>query len=81
MIDHHDALIYSMLMVSASDGNMTDAEMHTIGEIVRTLPVFHDYDIDNLPKATKAFVKLMAKPDGLEAALTQIKRHWRRARA
>jgi hypothetical protein len=47
--------------------------MHTIGGIVRALPVFHDYDIDDLPKATQAFVKLMAKPDGLEAALTQIK--------
>ena len=73
MTDHHQALIYAMLMVSASDGNMTDAEMNTIGEIVRTLPVFNDYEIDDLPKTTKAFVKLMANPDGLEAALTQIK--------
>jgi uncharacterized membrane protein YebE (DUF533 family) len=49
MTDHHEALIYSMLMVSASDGNMTDAEMNTIGDIVRTLPVFQDYDLDQLP--------------------------------
>lgn len=73
MTDHHQALIYAMLMVSASDGNMTDAEMHTIGEIVRTLPVFHDYDMNDLPKTTQTFVKLMDNPDGLEATLALIK--------
>jgi len=66
MINHHDALIYAMLMVSASDGNMTDAEMQTIGEIVRTLPVFANYDIDNLPRTTQAFVKLMSQEAGIE---------------
>jgi hypothetical protein len=75
MIDHHDALIYSMLMVSASDGNMTDAEMTTIGEIVRTLPVFRDYDLDKLPKAAQGFAKLVAKSDGLEDVFEQIKKN------
>ena len=74
-IDHHDALIYSMLLVSAADGNMTDAEINTIGEIVRTLPIFTDYDIERLPNATKAFAKLMEDPDGLEEAFKQVKKH------
>jgi tellurite resistance protein len=63
MTDHHEALIYAMLMVSASDGNMTDAEMNTIGEIVKNLPVFQDYDLDKLPKAAQGFAQLVAKSD------------------
>lgn len=74
MIDHQQALIYAMLMVSASDGNMTDAEMHTIGDIVRTLPVFEDFDLDDLPKTSRTFVAMMGKADGLEEALALIKR-------
>jgi tellurite resistance protein len=73
MTDHHEALIYAMLMVSASDGNMTDAEMNTIGEIVRTLPVFRDYDLEKLPKAAQGFAKLVAKSDGLEEVFKLIK--------
>lgn len=75
MIDHHEALIYAMLMVSASDGNMSDAEMHTIGEIVKTLPVFADYDQNNLPKAAQGFAKLVAKSAGLEDVFKLIKQN------
>ena len=74
-IDHHDALIYSMLLVSAADGNMTDPEMATIGEIVRLAPIFADFDIEHLPKATKSFAKLMNDDDGLEGALKEVKKH------
>lgn len=74
MTDHHEALIYAMLMVSASDGNMTDAEMNTIGEIVRNLPVFRDYDLEQLPKAGRNFAALMAKDEGLETVFDLIKK-------
>jgi tellurite resistance protein len=74
MTDHHEALIYAMLMVSASDGNMTDAEMNTIGEIVNHLPVFQDYDLEKLPKAAQGFAQLVSKSDGLEEVFKLIKR-------
>jgi tellurite resistance protein len=74
MTDHHDALIYSMLMVSASDGNMTDAELHTIGDIVKTLPVFQDYDPEKLPQVSQDFARLVAKSDGLEEVFGLIKK-------
>ena len=38
-ISHHSALIYTMVVVSAADGSMNDAELHTIGEIVNTFPI------------------------------------------
>lgn len=39
-----EALIYVMVMVSASDSSMTDKELHSIGEIIKTLPVFSSFD-------------------------------------
>ena len=44
MISHHTALIYTMVLVSAADRRMPDAELRKIGEILGTLPVFEGYD-------------------------------------
>ena len=34
MLDHHRALIYTMVIVSAADSEMPDAELRIIGDIV-----------------------------------------------
>ena len=47
----HDALIYIMVIMSAADRSMTDRELSKIGTIIRTLPVFQDYDSDQLVMA------------------------------
>lgn len=73
MISHHDALIYTMVMVSAADRDMTDAELRKIGEITSGLPVFKDYDRDLLPATAAACAEVLDADDGLEATLTQIK--------
>jgi hypothetical protein len=49
MLDLHSALIYLMVIMAASDGEMTDAELHAIGENVSYLPVFEGFEIDTLP--------------------------------
>ncbi len=49
-LDHHGALVYVMVTISAVDRTMTDAEMARIGEIVSNLPVFDDFDQDRLVK-------------------------------
>ena len=72
MIDHHTALIYTMVLVSAADRDMTDAELHSIGEMVKFLPVFRDYDLENLPQAATACAELLGREDGLDEALDQI---------
>ncbi len=73
MIDHHTALIYTMVLMSAADRNMTDNELRTIGEMVNYLPIFQDYDADRLPAAASECAKLLADEDGLETAFTLIK--------
>ena len=53
-LNHHAALIYVMVTMSAVDRTMTDAELSRIGEIVSNLPVFDDFDQDNLVKTAEA---------------------------
>lgn len=73
MISHHAALIYVMVMVSAADRNMTDAELGTIGEIVNFLPIFRDYDSALLPRTTAACAELLDADEGLDRAFSLIK--------
>jgi tellurite resistance protein len=72
MIDPHDALIYTMVMVSAADGDMTDAEMRTIGDVVKFLPVFRDFDSRKLLKVAADCAALMNDAKGLDRALTTV---------
>ena len=72
-ISHHAALIYVMVIVSAADGEMTDAELHVIGELIRLLPVFADYEKEHLPATAEACAELLGDEDGLENALVMIK--------
>lgn len=70
---HHEALIYTMVLVSASDRNMTDNELRTIGEIVRFLPVFADFDPNSIGGVAEACAELLSDEDGLDKAFAFIK--------
>jgi uncharacterized tellurite resistance protein B-like protein len=73
MIDHHAALIQTMFLVAAADDEMTDAEIHMIGEIVSYLPVFRNYDKDRLEATLAESAELLGRDDGLERGLQSIK--------
>lgn len=72
MINHHSALIYTMVMASAVDREMTDAELQRIGSIVGNLPVFQDFDEDNLTSTAAECAELLNSDDGLEETLQII---------
>lgn len=73
MIDHHAALIYTMVLISAADRNMTDAELRTIGEIVKYLPIFNDFDAERLPQVASDCAALLDDEDGLDRTLEVIR--------
>ncbi|HWI27177.1 MAG TPA: tellurite resistance TerB family protein [Stellaceae bacterium] len=73
MIDAHSALIYTMMLVSAADTDMTDAELQIIGDIVNHLPVFREYEQKRFTKDLKECAQLLGKEDGLEQALKGIR--------
>lgn len=73
MIDHHAALIHTMVLVSAADTDMTDAELQIIGDIVNHLPVFKKYDRQRLTKDLRECAQLLGHDNGLETVLKGIK--------
>ena len=60
-MDHHSALIYTMVLISAADSDMTDAELRTIGDIVQHLPVFEGFDPDKLVETAAACAEVLTK--------------------
>ena len=74
MLDPHGALICTMVIVSAADSDMTDAELAIIGEIVGHLPVFRDFDRNTLPSVLESCSQLLSREDGLEEAFAEIKK-------
>lgn len=69
----HTALISTMVIVSAADREMTDRELFTIGEIVRTLPIFSGYDEEHLPADAAACVDMLNGDDALEQIVAKIR--------
>jgi len=51
MLDHHRALIYTMVIVSAADSELPDAELRIIDDIVKDFPVFRDFNRRDLSRA------------------------------
>ena len=73
MIDAQTALIYTMVMVSAADREMTDPELQTIGDIVKHLPAFKNYDQAGLTKTAADCAEILADSGGADKALAEIK--------
>ena len=72
-ISHHAALIYIMVVVSAADGNMSETELHAIGNITKTLPVFHDFDEHRLLPTSQECAAILEEDEGLDAVLGLIR--------
>ena len=73
MLDHHRALIYTMVIVSAADNELPEAELRVIDDIVGDLPVFRDFDRAELPRVLNDCTELIGRENGLEETLTTIK--------
>ena len=72
-MSHHEALIYVMVMMSAVDTAMTDAELERIGRLTSFLPVFEDFDHDHLMHAARECTALLDDPEGLDIALEVVR--------
>lgn len=68
-----DALIYTMVMVSAADGQMPEAELKRIGRLAQFLPVFDGFGDDRIIPASRKIQAILAGPEGMEIALETIR--------
>lgn len=72
-ISHHSALIYTMVVVSASDGAMSERELKAIGDLTKHLPVFRDFEEHRLLNIAQECGSILQEQDGLDAVLGLIK--------
>lgn len=72
-LGHHEALIYTMVTMSAVDRTMTDAELARIGEIVSNLPIFADYDGERLVQTSETCGEILSQGNGLQQVLQLIR--------
>ncbi len=72
-VSHQTALIYVMVLVSAADSEMPDRELGAIGTIVSTLPVFRDFDPEDLVTIAEECASILAGDNGLEDVLAIAK--------
>ncbi len=74
-----EAVIYLMVLTSASDGAIKDEELRTIGRVVRSFPLFAESDEQGLVETAEMCGALMSSEGGLhkvlEAAATALPRH------
>jgi tellurite resistance protein len=73
-IDRHSALIYTMVLVSAAEGQITDPELQMMGRLVQSLPVFKDFETDRILALGRECAELLNKDDGLDLAIDLIAR-------
>ncbi len=71
-IDEHTALIFTMVLVSAAEGVMTDPELDAIGRQVRYLPIFRGFEHDRLVAVGRDCAELLRREDGLDLACRMI---------
>ena len=67
-INAPEALVLTMVLVSAADGGMTDQEIGVMSSLVQTLPAFQDFTSDELADVTERAASLLNEDDGLAHA-------------
>ncbi len=73
-LDRHAALIATMVLVSAAEGAMPDAEIAAMTRIVGSLPAFDGFDRSRIAAIGQECVELLQREDGLDVALERIAR-------
>lgn len=61
-----------MITMSGVDRDISDTELGRIGAIVKNLPVFEDFDVNELTKVATSCGTALGEQDGLNQVLTAI---------
>lgn len=72
-ISPQTALVYTMVLTAACDGDMTDSETDRMTFMVGGLPAFEDYDRSRLLADAEACTAILEEEDGLDAVLGLIR--------
>ncbi|APH73450.1 tellurite resistance TerB family protein [Aquibium oceanicum] len=67
-----EALVHIMVAVSASDSNMTDRELAKMGTVVRTMPVFVDFEPESLLDVARRSHQVLQQDETLNDIVASI---------
>lgn len=67
-----DALVATMIMMSAVDREMSESELREIDSIIAALPAFEAYDRARIGRVAASLSDMLQAEEGLEAALGLI---------
>jgi tellurite resistance protein len=67
-INAPEALVLTMVLVSAADGSMTDREIGIMSGLVQTLPAFQNFTSGELSDVSERAASLLHEEDGLAHA-------------
>src|SRR5690242_6980346 len=71
-LNPQEALIYLMVITSAVDREMTDVELARIGNVVKTWPIFQDFEEWKLIRVAQECQERLQARDGLQSILAQV---------
>ena len=66
------ALIYTMVIMSAADSDMSDDEMRAIGNVCMMVPAFEGYAVYQLPQAARDCAEMLDQESGLDKTIDFI---------
>ncbi|RMB01867.1 tellurite resistance TerB family protein [Eilatimonas milleporae] len=71
-ISPETALVYTMVIVAASDEEMTDSELTRMTGLVGYLPAFKNYNVERLRADTESCIEILSSEEGLDAVFGLI---------
>ena len=72
-ISTEQALIYTMVTMSGVEGPINAVELAEIGNIVRHLPIFRNFDEERLTTVAQEVAEILGESEGLNAVLGLVK--------
>ncbi|MGD8326922.1 MAG: tellurite resistance TerB family protein [Sphingomonadales bacterium] len=71
-ISPHTALIYLMVVVAGVDRNLSDVELARMGQLVRNMAIFEDFNQETLVSAAEDCASILSEEGGFDAVLELI---------
>ncbi len=68
-ISTEQALIYVMVTMSGVEGRINATELKEIGRVVKSLPIFNNFDTARLTTVAQECGEMLQEPEGLMAVL------------
>lgn len=68
----HEALVCAMVLISAADRQMSDAELAMMSRLVEELPAFGGFEPGEIERVTETCLALLDEAEGLDRAMALI---------